>query len=308
MENVRINTSKTLTLRLPSDPDGNDVFVDIYSEYGDPVREDLEATRISAGVYNIALGQNNAGIYVLNSVGVHQVVFRYSISGEDYSQSQYLNVYIQYVDSDSFFEEHPELIDTHEDIFDLYEGRARNIINTYCGQSFGYLDNKTFYIDGNNHKNLHLPFPISTLRKVTANSGQNDEEVLHDSSVADLNNIEKIRQHGNFESSYYLRFKNSVSSTETGRVTSKSFRDGSVYKVEGDFGWRYVPDNVKQAAILLITDLMNDDSEYRRHGITNISMDTTSFNMSGDFYESTGNIEADVLLMDYMMFVMDYIA
>ena len=52
---------------------------------------------------------------------------------------------------------------------------------------------------------------------------------------------------------------------------------------------------------------MNDDSEYRRHGISNVSMDTVSYSMNPNFYESTGNIEADVLLMDYMLFIMDYI-
>lgn len=307
MENVKINTSKTLTLKLPSDPTGNDVFVDLYSEYGDILQEDLEATRVSAGVYTITFGQNNAGIYVLNSVGVHQAVFKYAVSGQDYSQSKYFNVYTQYVDSDSFFEEYPELIDTNEDVFDTYESKVRNIINTYCGQSFGYLSNKSFFVDGNNHKNLHLPMPISTLRKVTLNPGDSDEEILHDSSNSSVNNIEKIRQHGNFESSYYLRFKTNVVTTDNNRTLGRLFREGSVYKVEGDFGWMYVPENVKQAAILLIADLMNDDSEYRRHRITNVSMDTTSFSMPGDFYETTGNIEADVLLMDYMLFIMDYI-
>jgi hypothetical protein len=130
---------------------------------------------------------------------------------------------------------------------------------------------------------------------------------MHDSTNPNVNNVEKIRQHGNFESSYYLRFKTNIVTTDNNKVLNRSFREGDVYKVEGDFGWRYIPDNVKQAAILLIADMMNDDSEYRRHGITNVSMDTTSFTLSDNFYESTGNIEADVLLMDYMMFVMDYV-
>jgi hypothetical protein len=307
MDNVKINTSKTVALKLPSDPDDEEVFIDLYSEYGDTVLTNEAATRISAGVYSITFGQNNAGIYVLDSVGVHQVVFRYSFNGESYSQSNYFNVYAPYVDSDSFFEQHAELIDRHEDVFDTYEAKVRNIINTYCGQSFGYLANKSFFVDGNNHKNLHLPLPISTLRKVTLNPGDMDEELLHDSSNSSVNNVEKIRQHGNFESSYYLRFKTNIVTTDNNKVLGRSFREGNVYKVEGDFGWRYIPDNVKQAAILLIADMMNDDSEYRRHGIVNISMDTTSFTMSDNFYESTGNIEADVLLMDYMMFVMDYV-
>lgn len=307
MENVKVNTAKTFTLRLPSDPDDNEVFVDLYSEYGDLVKANVATTRSSAGVYNVTFGQQSSGIYILNSIGVHQAEFKYSMSSEQYKQSLYFNVYVQYTDSDSFFEEFPELIDSHEDEFDLYEARVRAIIDTYCGQSFGFLGNKSFTIDGNNHKNLHLPLPITTLRKVTVNPGDADQEVLHDASDPKVNNVEKIRQAGNFESSYYLRFKTNIVTTDKNRVLGRTFREGNAYKVEGDFGWRYVPENVKKAAILLIADLMNDDSEYRRHRITNMTMDTTSFSMPGDFYETTGNIEADVLLMDYMLFVMDYV-
>lgn len=95
--------------------------------------------------------------------------------------------------------------------------------------------------------------------------------------------------------------------TNSNRITEKYFRENSDYKIEGDFGWRYVPNNVTQAADLLITDMLNDDSEYRRHGITSVDMDNIRFSINSNFYESTGNIEADVLLTDYTLFVMDYI-
>jgi hypothetical protein len=69
----------------------------------------------------------------------------------------------------------------------------------------------------------------------------------------------------------------------------------------------YVPENVKQAADILIADMMNNDSEYRNHGLTRVEMDAVTVYMKDNFYDTTGNIEADVLLMDYMLFVMDYI-
>lgn len=307
MDTVKIDNSKTLTLTLPSDPASNSVTVNLYHEFGDTVKSNIAATRSSAGVYTVTFGQEASGIYVLNSAGIHRATFTYTVSGTEYTQSKYINVYTPYTNSDDFFDLHPELIDSHEDVFDKYELRARAIIDTYCGQSFQHYPNKSLIIDGNNHVNLHLPLPLYTLKKVTMNSGDTDQEVLHDYTDSTLNNIEKVRQSGNFEACYYLRFKANVITTATSRLVGKEFKSHSDYKVEGDFGWRFVPTNVKQAAELIIADLMNDDSEYRRHGITNISMDTTSFTMSPRFYESTGNIEADVLLMDYMMFVMDYV-
>jgi hypothetical protein len=53
--------------------------------------------------------------------------------------------------------------------------------------------------------------------------------------------------------------------------------------------------------------LMNDDSEFRRHRIHSVDMDTTRYRFERDFYGSTGNTDADVLLMDYTYYVMDYI-
>ena len=307
MDDVKINTSKTLTLTLPTDADSNTVTVNVVHEFNDSVKSNIAATRTALGTYTVTLGQEASGLYVLQAAGKHQVAFTYAISGTSYTQSQYINVYTPYITSTEFFNNHPELQTDFSSKFDTYEKRARNIINTYCGQSFDYYPEKSFNLDGNNHKNLHLPLAINSLKKVTINYGQDSEEVIHDSSDPALNNVERIRQPFNFESSYYLRYRISMSDSPVNQLLTNKFKNGFSYKVEGDFGWRYVPNNVTQAIDLIIADLMNDDSEYRRHAITNISMDTTSFSMSGNFYESTGNIEADVLLMDYMMFIMDYV-
>lgn len=315
MDSVKIDTSKTLTITLPSDPDSNQVLVTLYHDLSnDIIKSNIAATRISTGVYQITFGQETSGIYVLNSSGVYKAKFTYVKSGTTYSQYQIFNVYAPYTTEDLFFEEYPEYIDKFQDVFDKIELKARNIINTYCGQSFDSFPSKSLYIDGNNHYILHLPLPISTLTKVTANYGETSAVVLYDSSDPSINNIEKVRQSGNFESSYYLRYRvadREYSSAFTGEslATNSRFIAKNIYKIEGDFGWRYVPTNVQQAANFIIADLMNDDSEFRRHGIIETDLDrSTSFKFKGNFYETTGNIDADVLLMDYTLFVMDYIA
>jgi hypothetical protein len=307
MDNVKINTSKTLTITLPSDPTSNIVTVNVYHDFGGSVSSNVAATRSSAGVYTVTLGQAASGIYTLNSAGIHDVQFTYAMSGSTYTQSQYINVYTPYLDSDTFFNSYPDLIDSFEDVFDSYELKVRNIINTYCGQTFDYFPDKDIIVDGNNHKNLHLPLPIVELKKVTVNYGDVDAEIIHDYSNNALLNLEKIRQSGNFNSSYYIRYRSTIIQGNMESIFGTKFKSNCDYKIEADFGWKYVPLNVQQATELLISDLMNDDSEYRRHGISSISMDTTSFTMNPNFYESTGNIEADVLLMDYMLFIMDYI-
>jgi len=308
MDTIKINNSKTLTLTLPSDPTSNIVTVDLYHDLGDTlVKTGVSATKVSTGVYTVTFGQESSGIYILSSAGVYKAKFTYTMSGVSYSQYQYFNVYTPYTDSETFFEEYPELITKFQDVFDKFELRVRNVINTYCGQAFDYYENKTITVDGNNHTMLHLDLPIAYLNKVTMNDGYTDSLVIYDVTNPSYNVIERVRESSNFESSYYLRFKSSIIETNQSRLIANKFKSANSYKIVGDFGWRYVPTNVKQAANLLIADIMNDDSEYRRHGISSISMDTTTFSMSNRFYETTGNIDADVLLMDYMMFIMDYI-
>jgi hypothetical protein len=187
------------------------------------------------------------------------------------------------------------------------ERRVRNIINTFCGQSFDYYPTKYIQIYGSNKNVLHLPIPINTLTKVTVNIGYEDETVIHDSTDSTINNIEKSKEPHNFNSSYYIQFRRSFLDSVQSIITSSKFDAGDSYKIEGDFGWRYVPDNIVQAADLLLEDMMNGDSDYRRHGISTIDMDILKYNTKDTFYESTGNIDADVLLMDYTLFIMDYV-
>ena len=93
MDEVKINTSKTLTLTLPSDPASNTVSVSLYHEFGDLVSGPTNATRTGTGVYSITYGQQASGIYTLNASGQHRADFKYTIGGTQYTQSQYINVY-----------------------------------------------------------------------------------------------------------------------------------------------------------------------------------------------------------------------
>jgi len=307
MDDVKINTSKTLTLTLPSDPTSNLVSVSLYHELGALVSGPTNATRSSAGVYTITYGQQASGIYVLNSAGRHRVDFTYTVSGTSYTQSQYINVYTPYLNIDTFFADHPELETDYYDQFDKLEKRIRNIINTFCGQSFDYYPSKYMVLEGSGKKTIHLPLPIVNLRKVTVNVGDEDEEILHDSTDSTLNNIEKSREPHNFQSSYYLQFRKSYLDKTQTKIYESKFSEEDDFKIEGDFGWQFVPSNIEQAADLLMVDVMTDDSEIRRHGIVSVDMDTISYTTKSSFYESTGNIDADVLLMDYTLFVMDYV-
>ena len=314
MDDVKINNSKTISLTLGSDPDSNIVNATLYHEFADSsvVQASTACTRASAGNYSIVYGEApaNSNNFVLAQGGAHKVIFSYDISSTTYPSETHFSVYTPYITGVSFFTNHADLQTTFGAKFEDYERKARRIINTYCGQDFDYYGSKSFIIDGYDTRVLRLPFPMDTLTTVVADYGDSDAETIHDSSDATLNNLEKVNSMGNFGSSYAVRFKNKVSDTRKSyiaRAYHNKFNSKSDYKVTGNFGWRYVPNNVRDAAELLILDLMNDDSEFRRHRIHSVDMDTTRYRFERDFYGSTGNTDADVLLMDYTHYVMDYI-
>lgn len=308
MDEVKINTSKTLTLTLPSDPTSNLVSVSLYHEFGDLVSGPTSASRTGSGVYTITFGQQASGIYILNSGGKYRADFTYTISGTQYTQSQIISVYTPYILYDEFFEEHPELEESFGQNFDKYERQVRNIINTFIGQTFDPYYNKTILVEGRNSKTLHFPLPIFNLTKVIKDVGLDEETVIHDSTDAQLNNLEKVKnQPFNFNSSYNIKWRASVLDSLNAFLFTNVFSATTTYSVRADYGWQYVPENAKQAASLLIADMLNDDSMYRRHGFYAVDLDIVKLQSKQSFYESTGNIDADTLLMDYTLFVMDYI-
>jgi hypothetical protein len=307
MEEVKINTSKTLTLTLPSDPTSNSVSVSLYHEFGDLVSGPTSATRTGTGVYTITYGQESSGIYILNSSGKYKAEFTYAVSGTTYTQTQIINVYTPYITYEEFFEEYPELEESFGPKFEKSERQVRNIINTFTGQSFDPYNKKTLILNGSNTENLHLPLPIYTIRKVITDVGTTEEETIHDITTS-LENLEKVRTGVfNFGSSYFIRWKKSLLDSVNVMLYTNKFKPKTTYSVYGDFGWQFVPENVKQAAALILADMMNDDSAYRRHGFYAVDLDIVKLQSKQSFYESTGNIDADTLLMDYTLFVMDYV-
>lgn len=302
MDEVKINTSKTLTITLPSDPASNTVSVSLYHEFGDLVSGPTNATRVSAGVYTITYGQAASGIYILNSAGKHRAQFTYTISNTVYTQSQYINVYTPYLTYEEFFAEYSELEEEYGAKFDSFAKKAKNVIDTFCGQSFEFFPDKTIKLNGNGYTTLRLPVPVVNLSEVVQDPGEDNETLLL-GDTADT--IEKLKQPMNFETTYNLKFKKANVAEEI--FLLGKFHKDSVYQINGDYGWPYVPHNVKQACAIIVADMMNNDNEYRNHNIARVELGPTRFYMKDSFYESTGNVEADVLLMDYTLFVMDYV-
>jgi hypothetical protein len=77
------------------------------------------------------------------------------------------------------------------------------------------------------------------------------------------------------------------------------FRDGSRYKFEGQIGYKYVPEDIKIASMLLVGDILANDYNWRNKYLKKIDLSEISFEMAGGAFNGTGNVTVDNILDQY---------
>lgn len=289
---VKQNQEYEVTLSLASDADivsgVYQVFVSLTHEWGDTIVDEEVATRDAAGEYSY-----NFTAADLNSYGKHKIIWKYKEGGTFYYETAYINVYTPYITEGEFFETYPELETEYSEKFDGLERRVRSFIDTICGQNFQSIQNKSLTYAGDDHENIFLGIRCTKLISATEKP---------DMDVTDQVEI-------TVESKMYIRRIEQIIpiATQDKQYIQPKFVEGSFYIITGNWGWDAVPTNITEAASLLIYDFMNDDTAYSRHGISNAKMDQYSMTFSDAAMSGTGNIEADVLLMDYTIYTMGLI-
>lgn len=171
---------------------------------------------------------------------------------------------------------------------------ARTIIDLISGQNYGSRM-KSVTSWGQNVDVLTLPERIVSVIKVYQN-----DELIYDASAdpvynywgyefvpTDTNRAIRLKASGiNFdESEQYSVVYN-----------SGQFRYGSRYEVYGEFGFESVPDAIFEAMILLVNDLMCQDSVYRIKYIGNVQVKDWKFTYNAGTWTGTGNALADDLV------------
>lgn len=169
------------------------------------------------------------------------------------------------------------------DIFERAERIARKIIDTFCGQDFQYVGNKTVAKEGGGSEKLYIGRPIIHIDSVSVAFEGREEDYTSLVST-------------DWASKYAIR-------------CDKKFPIRSKVSVTADWGFSSVPSNIKEAVSLLVLDLLEDTRrEHHRYGITKLYQDTNRLEFDQSMFgESTGNIDVDVLIMDYVYWVPDWI-
>jgi hypothetical protein len=174
------------------------------------------------------------------------------------------------------------------------ERLARFQIDNYTGRTFGQrLGAQIVY--GNNSDTLIFTEAMTAFTKV-----EQDDQLLYDSTVgfnALAYNIVLT------ETGQAIRLTNTGDSdvsilppSATWTYTKPHFVNGSRYKIYGTLGYRYVPVQVKQAAMLLINDHLFNDSLWRERYISEFDTGQMSVKLRDTAFTGTGNLLADDLL------------
>lgn len=280
----------TESFTYPSPPTAGTASVTVYYDLGDIVVAATAPTLVSGNNYSITISDD-----LMGAAGVYRIKWSCTISGTPFYAYTEFKVEEPYVDSSDFFSEFSDFdLPEFTGKFANTEKMARRIIDTYTGQSFQFIKNKTYKYDGNDRATLHLGSRLNSFTSVLVDETDYTTAVRLD-----------------FRSKYFLQTiypAPSVEEANTEDIRAKVFPRNSTIYVTGDWGWLSVPAEITQAAKLLIVDLFDDTRrEHFRYGISKIEQGNNRLEFNKDIYNSTGNIDVDILLMDYVYWTMDYV-
>jgi hypothetical protein len=174
---------------------------------------------------------------------------------------------------------------------------ARTIIGLYCQQKFGAVT-KTVPAQGTGRDTITLTDRILKIKKIY-DSGT----LVYDTTVDPVFNWTGLE----FligDSGYSVRIGDVIYAIEESEeltllAQTGRFVEGRRYEVTGDFGFEYVPVVVKEAAILLINDLICQDSTYRNRYVNHVAVKDWKFSYDTRTWAGTGNALVDDLLSEY---------
>jgi len=252
-----------------------------------------------AGVYSFLLTQA-----VTDAVRVLELRWTYYISGLEIVQTDFYRVDLAYSTPSEIIDflglgATPSDINYHS-ITDLEnaEKLARTIIDGYTGIKF-YLRNDSQEMFGNGSDAIQL------IERMTSIDQMYEDDILmidntQDPAYNGFGYPLEITQTGYairlVDPGWDIRYDNDV---DANVLYYGRFRDGSRYKFVGNIGYKYVPEDIKQASMLLVGDLLANDYAWRNKYLKSVNLSEISFQMSAGAFNGTGNVTVDNILDQY---------
>lgn len=178
------------------------------------------------------------------------------------------------------------------------EKKARLSLNSFIGDSF-YKEKRTLTVFGQNADIVTTPIPIQRIDKV-----YEDDLLVYerDNSTYQLDFPLEIDDSG-------TRIKIVNSSTNNKEILEFPkfsvfyyegiFKKDFAYKIDGIWGWEYIPADIELATALLVEDYLCNDFNIRNKNIGQLSNDSYNIKYGSDFSTGTGNLIVDNLIAKY---------
>lgn len=177
------------------------------------------------------------------------------------------------------------------------EKAVRNIIQAHTGQQFG-LYTGTLGVKGQGSRSLMLPRRLVSLDAVNGADAKYNYEV--DSSGYIVTHypwgVPPVK------ADYYGLHQHVGGVIHNpNNVRLGVFEDGRQFNLTGKWGWPQVPEQVKEAAKLLVNDYACADSQYRDRYLVSMTAADWRIQFNAGAYVRTGNVRADQLLAEYVV-------
>lgn len=252
------------------DPDAEDVTYNYKAPDGTDYSGD--ADRVSEGVYSVPiLPSKYDGDAVLH--------ISYEIDGNSIEEREGLVFSPPYANIGTINELLPD---------DDYSERKKkerlvaSVINAFCGQSFG-LYHFTLRLQGNGADSLHSPTRLIDVESVVLDDG------------TDISDYAKVSD-TNWSVTRKFTLRSNPFFEDRGL-----FKYGRKYDITGEFGWEFVPSQISQAAAILIKDYEENEAKWREKNVDVIRAADWRMEFAGKPIETTGNINADLLISRFVV-------
>lgn len=285
---MEINRRAAGEVKLPiaADADNVDIKLKVDTEIA------LRTVEFDVGSDNVATVIVPANLTV-NSLGF-TLFTTFVLNGEEVSYVDYVDIISPLVSDLVLLSILPnETVEKRQN----YERMARKLIEAYTGQVFDYYkySYEVVSLDG---AQLILPAKLDSLTGITANGYEYDI-----SSLSLYSSGWKIQ----FASGQFLNIKEAppedlLDNWNGGAIyVPSSYRKfgGSTYSITGMWGYRKIPDAIRLAAEILVTEISCDESLYRDRYLTAVRRDNFRIDYDKDAFEGTGNARADLLLSPF---------
>ena len=258
-----------------------------------------------AGTYQIILP-----IFLVQRTKKFKVVWRYFINTDEGSHSTYIDVVTPYASMFDIMDDLGIGTDPGDANYKTYhelqmaEKWARKVIENYTGQEF-YLYDDVHIVYGDGSDSLRLPFKINQLHELY------ESDILLVDNINEINNWNYTTQIS--ESGFGIRINragmlDNTVYTANGMIPPSIndsyngvFKKDYVYRVQGRYGWDFIPDEVEEATIQLIKDYFSKDRVWRNKYVHSVQSFDWHFEYNNESYRGTGNVYADQILLPYVL-------